>query len=352
MGYTNGYDSDVVLPALKGRLGWSDASLNADNKTSRSGRRFDDGSFHALVTVENIKSTKPREATDLDAYLSGRQTAAIARALNGVFNDSQFKQQTMIYRVCDGNEILLPNQGRFSGYEIRTAEDLNYSTRINSVDLQFDGTATFNLYLFRQGSNVPIKSKSVTTQADEIVTVDLSSEDWIINRRKASTFYIGYFQNDLDSVKAIRPDADMLRTYMVGITGCEAKATGSTTFDRKHVSYSCQPMGFNMLISSFQDITQAILNQPHLFDELLGLTMAYMTIEQALNSLRSNQDERVIKDQAHQLATLMDLNGAAPISDSPQIMGIKQRIAKEAARVKNEFFPKHKIITADVHCQC
>lgn len=352
MKYTNGYDSDVVLPALKGRLGWSDQTLSVGNQESRSGRRFDDGSFHALVTVANITATKPREATDLDAYLDGRQTAAIARALNGVFNDSQFKQQAMIYRVCDGNEVILPNQGRFCGYEIKVSDDFNASTRINAVDLHFTGAATFNLYLFRQGSDTPVKTKSVTSVSNSVTTVDLSAEDWILNRRQASTFFIGYFQNDLGLAQAIRPDAYAEKTYMIGVKGCEANATGATTFDRQHVSYSFQPMGFNMLITSFQDITQAILNQPHLFDELIGLTMAYMTIEQSVHSIRSNQDERLMKDQMMQFATLLDLNGAAPVSDSPQIMGLKQRIVKETARVKEEFFPKKRIITADPRCAC
>ena len=95
MAYSNGYNLTAVLDALYMRLGWAtDATLNADNKTSNSGRYFDSG-FHSIVTVDNVKKTV-QSAANWDAYFSEKQKAVIIRSLNSVFNESEFKEQLFL----------------------------------------------------------------------------------------------------------------------------------------------------------------------------------------------------------------------------------------------------------------
>jgi len=63
MEFTNGYNPDVVLPVLLKRIGWKQptiaeyAVVDTNNQIYKSGRYYNDGSFHPLVTIQNIKNT-------------------------------------------------------------------------------------------------------------------------------------------------------------------------------------------------------------------------------------------------------------------------------------------------------
>jgi hypothetical protein len=75
--------------------------------------------------------------------------------------------------------------------------------------------------------------------------------------------------------------------------------------------------------------------------------MAYQVIEDIVYSVQSDKTERVLKDQLAKVGMQMDLNGAAPISDSPQVIGLRQRIERETKRVKNAFYPNPKAQTVN-----
>ena len=81
-----------------------------------------------------------------------------------------------------------------------------------------------------------------------------------------------------------------------------------------------------------------------MFDELIGLQMAYTIIEKILYSTESSVKERILKGQLYEAGLQLDLNGSAAISDGPKTEGIKQRITKEALRIKEAFYPKQKSI--------
>jgi hypothetical protein len=339
MAYSNGYNLTTVLPKLFGRLAWStDQTLNTANKTSASGRYFDDGSFHALVTVANIKATVP-DASSWDIFFTSKQNAVISRCLNSVFNDAEFFEQTFLYDRCHEVETLVPNQGKAVGYKIEMVKRFDVTVQANSLQLFFDGVATFNVYLFKQGSKTAVKTKSVTTVAKEKTNIDLT--DWYLNYKESPVYYVVYFQNDLGSVKAIQEQADECKTLMFDADSFMADTTG-TDFDRDQLAEYEYPNGLNMQMSSFRDYTQNILNQPALFDNLLGLTMAYQTIEDMIYSVQSSGAERIIKEQLLNIGIQLDLNGVAPISESPRVVGFKQRIDQEVARVKKAFYPKPK----------
>lgn len=343
MAYSNGYNLTTVLSKLFGRLAWStDATLNNANKTSASGRYFDDGSFHSLVTVKNVKDTvaEPVSPATWDTLFTAKQNAVIAKALNAVFNVPEYKEQTLLYERDSEIEDEMENSGKAVGYRVKLANKFDISVQINSLELYFDGAATFNIYLFKQGSNTPLQTKSVTTVENTKTTIALT--DWILNYKESSVYYVVYFQDDLGSVKAIQEQACFHETHYFGadpfITETEA-----LVFDRTALSYSVsQPNGVNMLVSSFKDFTRNIENQPHLFDELIGLIMAYQVIDDILYSTRSNGTERISKDQMDKIGIQLDLNGAAPVSDGPKVIGLKQRIDQETKRVKEAFYPKPK----------
>jgi hypothetical protein len=345
MAYSNGYNHTAVLAKLFGRLAWrTDSTLNTANKTSASGRYFDDGSFHALVTATNVKDTMAAIVSPetLDTAFASKQNAVILRTLNAVFNEPEYKEQTHLYERFSEIESDVPNSGKAIGYRVQLAKAFDISVQINALELYLNGAQTFNVYLFKQGSVAPIKTKSVTTVASTKTTVDLSSDPWILNYKESAIYYVVYFQDDLVDVEAIQEQACFQKTLMFKADPFYAETSG-TTFDRTQPAFTVDnPNGLNMLVTSFKDFTQNILNQPHLFDELIGLSMAYQVIEDMIYSVRSTKNERIVKDQLDKVGIQLDLNGAAPISDSPQVVGLKQRIDREAKRVKAAFYPKPK----------
>lgn len=351
MAYSNGYNLSSVLTKLFGRLAWrTDATLNTANKTSASGRYFDDGSFHSLVTVANIKATVPEPSNPdtWDTHFTAKQNAVIAKCLSAVFNQSQFKEQTLLYERFNELESEVPNEGKAVGYRIKLAKSFDISIQINSLELYFNEAKTFNVYLYKQGSQTALQTKSVTTVANTKTVIALT--DWILNYKESSVYYVVYFQDDLTTANAIKEIASYHKTLLFYAEPFIAPVTGGV-FDRTQIGYSINnPYGMNMQITSFKDITQNILNQAHLFDELLGLMMAYQVIEDVIYSVQSARNERILKDQLDKVGIQLDLSGVAPISDSPKVIGFRQRIERETERVRCAFYPEPKAQSVDVLC--
>ena len=352
MAYTNGFDITPVIEALENRIGFRQPAgsgaptLTSAVTTSTSGRYFQD--FHSLVTVENIKATMEQPgASDaqLITYLQNLRKANILRALNGVFNDAQvIDQPALVYQREGLNDVLEPNEGKFVGLRIEVANIPDAAVQLDSVQLYFDSEVTFDLYLFKDGSPTPVWTQEVTTEADTLTDVVLTEK--VLNR---GIYYLGYFQDDIGSAMAYRQQVcDEVEASYYGIEAMMADATGATTFERNQISYTEQPIGLNAEISSFKDYTTAIKRKAAMLDELIGLMLSYAVIEQVIYAVRSNAGERILKDQLDKVGIQLDLNGVAPISDSPRVTGLKQRIDREIKRVKESFYPTARAKTVEL----
>jgi len=346
MAYSNGYDQSAVITALKDRVGFRQPlgtgapTLSSAVTTSNSGRYFQD--FHALVTIDNIKASMYYPAAsdaNLIIYLGELRSAAIMRALNGVFTGKQIVDAPMkLFSRRGNNDELESNDGLFVGYAVKVADTHDAALQIESLELYFDSAVSFDVYVFADGNQVPKSTHAVTTVANKITTVDIS--ELILGQ---GLYYIGYFQDDIGSAKAYRQQVDCWnRQLQFSATPMSAEATGATTFNREEISYTGEPVGINLSVSSFKDYTTAIKRKAAQFDELIGLTTAYSVLEQIIYCVRSNPNERILKEQLDRIGVQIDLNGVAPISDSPQVMGLKQRIERETEAVGQSFYPKLK----------
>lgn len=357
--YTNGFDLSRVMAAMFGRVGWSQSPItglpvvNGTNLQSKGGRFFQD--FHSLVTVANVKATMEEPAAsdaNLNQYLTSLQRACIMRCLNAVFRVPEYLQQILLFDRQGQNDTPITNTGQFVGYEINLAPVNNLAIQIDSATLLFDQDVTFNLYLFKDGKKSPVTVMEVSAVANEATVVNFS--DLVLNYIGASTkggrFYFGYFQDDLGNVKAIRE-----QVYRIEKTLCfdadpvaMKRNTGEYDFDRNQRSYTVQPYGINLECSVFRDHTDQVIKKAHLFDEVIGLTNAYMVLEQIIYTVRSNKDERILKDQVDKIGLQLDLTGVAPISDSPRIKGLSQRIDAELNRMRQSFFPRQKPVNVNL----
>jgi hypothetical protein len=346
MAYSNGYDLTAVHTALSTRVGFRQPlsgspvpTLTTPVTQSDGGRYYQD--FHALVTVDNIKSMidlPGASDANLITYLTNLKKAAIQRMLNGVFFEPQIIEQVKLYRRYGKDDTVIDNTGLFVGYEIDVADTIDAGVQLDSISLYLDSIKTFNVYLFKDGKITPEWTQSVTTVANQVTEQVLT--DKVIGRGK---YFIGYFQDDLVAAKAYREQIiDWDKTCYFKAKSITADATGATTFNRNEISYTGEPIGLNIEMSSFKDHTSQIKRKAAMFDELQGLIMAYMVIEQIIYNARSNGSERILKDQLDKVGIQIELNGVASISDSPQVIGLKQRIDRELQSVSKSFYPKPK----------
>lgn len=343
MQYSNGYNNQV-LPALFGRLAWNALTgLNGANATSKSGRYFDDGSFHSVVNYDTIKSVI-EEQTDYNVYMTELQNAVISKALQSVFTVPEFKEQRLAYTPYDEKLENVVNNSNAVGYKITIADAFDIAHQINQLELYFNAANTFNVYLFKRGDKTPLKTKEVTTVANKKTIVSLANDEWFLSASEANVYYIIYFQNDLTGgTQAIKENVCFAQANHF-----KAESISTTTvaadFNRESPSTYYHSFGLNFKINVFKDFSYHILNQPYLFDELIGLQMAYNVIEKILYSTESDRKERILKGQLTEVGLQLDLKGAAPISDGPKTKGLQQRIEAEIARIKESFYPKPKAI--------
>jgi hypothetical protein len=356
--YTNGFNYSRVLSAMMGRIGFRQGTIseyaivNSDNAQSLSGRYYDD--FHSLVTVKNIKDTTENYqlgTIEFNAYLQSLKKSVIMRCLNGVLNVPEQIERVLSFNRLGYNDQPIENEDLFKGFEIKVAKDDSIGVQIQSATLLFDSDVTITLYLFKDGKKSSIWSQEVEVIASEATVINFDSVvlNYLSQGTKGGRFYFGYFQSELGSAKAIKEQAECWNaTKCFSARPMQAEETETGQFDRENITWSYEANGINLEISSFKDHTNTVVRQAALFDELVGLQMAYNVVEQIVYSTRSNGTERALKDNVDRMGVQLDLNGAAPISEGPKTTGLKQRIERELKRVKEGFYPKPKSMTVSL----
>jgi hypothetical protein len=353
--YTNGFNIDKVLGALSGRVGWrqptlaGSPTLSAANTKSDSKRCFQD--FHAIATPQNIKDTQEDEFisdSDFNTYLLNLQKAAILKSLNGVFNKRELLERKLLFERYGRQDYIETGTGKFVGIRILPARDFGITCQIDQVALYFDSAITFNLYLFHDAIKAPIWTQSITTEAGKQTLVSIPDPDCYLNyseNNKGGCFYLGYFQDDINAqgAHAINEIVEQFNSfYNFGMVPCEMpRIAGQYNMDRNNVSFTIKTHGLNLQMMAFRDHTQRVVNNPGLFDELIGLQMAADVIELIQNSIRTNKNERITKELSGRLYN--DLNLAMSTEEFPYSTGLKNRIQRELGRVKKELFPPCKI---------
>jgi hypothetical protein len=354
MSVTNGYNDTVVLSALETRIGWKQptdtdyAIVDDDNQVSASGKYFNSNSFHASLTIQNILDCQPDEQLlsnpDLaNEYLSDLRKENALSALTTVFNAEstpQFIESGLIFEKQPFMaKSLEANGSSFVGIRFKLAEG-DFAYMLNNVTLQFDSAKTFNLHLYHEFAGL-IKTWSVTTVADTQVIKNL---DEIIKYNssvaKDGVWFLGYYQTDLGSTKAIsygNCDKEEYKTFSA--SPFKSNATSNTSFDKVTYGLTNSTYGLNVEVSAYRDLTEKIVTNAHLFDNLQGLMMVQKCIDIITNSPRSNRTQRVSDANVNYL--IRQLNGYST-SENTFVKGIIHKIAAETNQVRNAFLGKSK----------
>lgn len=360
--YTNGFSADKVMNALVGRLGWKQPdystngtapALNASNLESRSSRYFNDGSFHPLVTIDNIKETIEQPDIADDAFnnlIQDLQKSIIMQSLTAVFNKPELIDNTMLFERSLNNDQLITLGDQFVGIRFKLAPG-NIAAQINSISLYFNEAVSFNLYLYHDTKKDPLWSQLVTASANDY-TIITPTDELILNNKdtfKSGYFYLGYFTDELGSAKPYYEQYCRSKTLAFGFDFMQAEKTGAD-FNRKSIPLTGYNFGLNAEIITFKDHTDKIIRNAHLFDNIQGLQMAYHTAKQMLFCTRSNRNERILKEAYDKLGLQYELEGSVPVPEVPKSTGLQKRIDQELMRLTETFFPKAKAQTVSLEC--
>jgi hypothetical protein len=336
--YTNGVDHLLVLPVLRDRLLWySDRGTDG----SKSGRYFDDQSFHALVDEEvfkNIQNDKWRGENDFATVKQKFSDAAIIKALNAVFDTPEIVEQTLTHDISEVRiSAVMPDAG-FVGFEIVIPPEAGHALKAVNAVFHFNDNAEVILKAYSQGDEVPFLDKLVSVVGGKYHIEPL--EDWILSYplRKSAKFFIGYHPSEI-SGSGLPFTSDIINclpSYFFAAT----PVYSDNPITESSVRYPSGAIGLGLELQTFRDFTSSVVLAPSLWDELVGLIHASMILEQILFSQRSNPEQRQALENQERFSIQLDLTGTLPISDAPQILGMRSRIDKQVNRLKSIFHKK------------
>lgn len=336
--------SDKIKSSLFGGVGFREPTnpeytgVNETNQGSTSGLYFQDASN--FVTIQNIKDCqgdKDIPISDFNTYLTNMQNSVIddvCREVVGGENKMLYFENIYPYEKSF-NETLTPST-KFVGFEIYPYLKNDKVAKVEWVELTFDSAATFTLYLYNSNLNTAIKTQEVTTSANESKIVSLT--DWFIDddsTYKGGQFYLGYFESDLGTAKPIKRDFERAtlqkQNAFYSIRPCRVD-NSATILDIEEVDYLEDTYGLNIGMSIYNDFTQTIINNKHLFYPAIQYGMAVKVLDLIRTSVRSNLTQRLTSEVIQEIQ--FELYGNAALG----IEGVKGKYTQRIDTIKNALF--------------
>ncbi len=306
--------------------------------------------FHPMCTLQKLQSSVESLLSSGSAwtnFLTDLEQGMIMTLLNGVFNEPQMIEDTLIYNRRLRQDNAWTNAGKFCGYRIYIPPG-EFAARIVKASFIFNGAVTFNLYLYQDMQNTPLYTTPVTTIPGQEVLVDLT--DWVLHYNQQTysqggVFYIGYYQNDLGSVQALNQFVTQWNeTYGFGYTAFETPQLAGYTFNRIAIPYTYVTYGMNLSVQSYRDFTYRIVKNASMFDEAMGLAMATIVLGYEAFTDRTNSEQRITKEMASLLYG--EINNSGEAKDiNPYIAGLKMQLRRELKRINDNFFKRPGVIT-------
>jgi len=331
------YNHSQIRTGLYGLVGFKDGLrtefqiVDTANKATSSGMYFQD--YHALVTIENLKNIALADLSDVEfnTWLADLVKGSAVKVVNTVMQKFRDKSKTVfdnliLYNYPSVIDTLYQASGNaFVGYEVELCHANNIMMVLDSIGLLFDGTDTFNLYVFHSSKQEPIYTVEVTPEANieawEAQTGKLL-EYWT-DTYVGGKFYVGYLQQDL-TASPINREWDMANvadwSELFSIQPMTVNGHNSATlFDLDAIDYTSETYGLNFSLSIRNNVTKQILTQKSVFTNAFGMQVAVDILEKIANSVRIND----IKKESRDLA-FAELNSEN---------GLRERLEKEIKTV-------------------
>lgn len=314
--------------------------IDAANLTSASSLIFQGA--HSLVTIENLKNAFPEHSTDADfnTQLLNLQKDAIAKVVQNVFQKKKPDTKSLLEKLrlfdhANVKDDFIENvTNRWVGYEIDLTKNNNIKVVIDSLGSEFDGVkAGVTIFLFHSSQKDAVTTFDLDTIESDSKFDDLSGFVMDYLTFVGGTYYIGYKQDDLGSVRALdrgfdtSEKANKPKHFDIQPIRVD-NYTGIELFDIDDIEISSETHGLNFEFTTTVDITNLISDQKFVFANLISLQMAADVIQVIINSSRTN----AIKQEMRQMA-ILELKG----TDENMKIGLEFRLEKAYEETEFDF---------------
>jgi len=340
---------DRIKSEIFGGVGWrqpiNDGApvIDEDNLSATGNLYYQDG--NSFVTIQNINDCQQYDTiTDeqLNDYLTQLQESAILEVCQKISeNETDFIQSVNLFPYEKSFKNTIEPSGKFVGFQIIPIKMVDMLSQINWIELAFDSVKTFNIHLYNSNlPGVPIKTQPVTTVANSSVIVSLT--DWFIadgETFKGGTFYLGYFEDDLDGAKAIKRDYELSEVQVT--TRCNYITPAILThsgaiIDITTVSEKSQTYGLNFGMDIYNDYSELFIRNKSQLYQVIQYQMAEKVFGIIRSSVRSNITQRINKDNGVLDAYAFELYG----NREAGIIGITGKLKRAVENLKKTFFYK------------
>lgn len=320
--------------------------IDVDNLTSESGMYLDDLPPFNVKALHESQDFVGVDALDqslyFNTYLSYVKKSAISSVASQVFDKPSFIDRGLLY-VNDSPRLNLEtfdSSVKYYGYEIEISNTKNVAFKITRANFQFDSdnsNLTVNVYLFNSNVNLPIASKQVLLDSNNVwddlnFVVDSTLNDYkgkyyllvqIPNGERLQPwkrdFEDGNFMNNVKELEIERvvfnDDLDVVRfnSYLDVDTN--------------------QNVGINLDITVYNDYTDLIIQNKFLFSKVIQMQSVVTFMMKVATSMRSNRDERQSKEITAMIMTYV--NGINANGDF-NMKGLNKSIPFEIENLRKE----------------
>lgn len=343
---------DKIKLGLFGRVGFRQpdiaeyAIVSAANIASASGLTFQDASN--IVSVPNIVQTQDNpniNTAGINTLLERYQHSSILEVCNKVFNGKpDFVNTVNPYPYAKSFRNTMDKGNKFVGIRYTpTAKDMAFI--ISFAELAFNGTESFNLYVFNSNLSDPIKTIPVTTIAGQskvtITDILIANE----TTYKGGCFYVGYFEEDVVGEAYLREHLSSsipIKSQYIMIDPVSV-VHNNRVLDIITESLHSDTFGLNFGIEVYHDYTELILKNKAMFDRAIQYQCVIKMIDAIKNSTRSNLTERLTKEITD------EANLALFGSNEAKIKGATQLLDEEISHIRKMLFPSYRITKGTLH---
>lgn len=305
------------------------AFLDAANTASSSGLYLDDVSNFKIQFYKDTQDFKDATNVDLNADLLNIQKAAIVSVCQQVFGNDGYIDRNFVYTEATNRvDVETTIQNGFVGFRIIPDAEKDVAFKITRVRLEFQGTGDVKLVLFNSNLNDPIHEQTITIAS----TSQLETLDWVADMTQGDykgEYFFGYeYDGTLVPFKRNYQFSNS-RNYIKNLCIEPYKSIGSddvTMFDIDHALFMSENTGLNPDITVYNDYTDLILENKHLFAKALQLQYAILVMQRYIATTRSNANERISKEVI--LRTIETIEGSTRVSPI-RVTGLNKYLGDE-----------------------
>jgi hypothetical protein len=307
--------------------------IDATNLASRSGRFLNDISNFKVNYFIDTQDYADISDADLNSLLREVQDSSISMVCSEVFGDESYIDRNVIYSHA-ANRVAVETSivNGFVGFKITPSMTKNVAFKITNVRLEFSGTGNLTLLMFSSSENAPIFSKVVSITG----TSQVEALGWTVDNTTTGykgDYYFGYiydgtlipFKRDYEfsNIENNISELSIEKEQVVG-------ANGAAIFDLSQAIGLSENTGLNPDITVYDDFTDLIIQNEHLFGHAVQLQWAILIMQGYVNSSRSNRNDRMSHES---MLVLQSLEGSARDAKVP-VVGLRKLLGAELQSIR------------------